>query len=149
MEMFSHNWQLDEDKTPFFIKYGYDWIFNGIPKDERTSLMKQTWDFVKHNYTLDENEILLNSVRHKDNFRLSTSRKFKKDLIDFFGNDKHKDMTMVELGCCHGDTTKIFSSLFKSVHAVDWNKENIDLTKATNLNFSWPTRIRHHWSRER
>jgi len=36
---------------------------------------------------------------------------------------------MVELGCCHGDTTKIFSKLFKSVHAVDWKQENIDLAK--------------------
>ena len=91
--------------------------------------MKQTWDFVKHNYTFDETEILLNSVRHKDNFRLSTSRKFKKDLIDFFSDDKFKDMTMVELGSCQGDTTKIFSHLFKSVHAVDWRQENIDLSK--------------------
>ena len=38
-------------------------------------------------------------------------------------------MTMVELGCCQGDTTKIFSSLFKKVHAVDWKQENIDLSK--------------------
>mgnify|MGYP000336063150 FL=1 len=22
-EMLGHNWQLEEDKTPFFIKYGY------------------------------------------------------------------------------------------------------------------------------
>jgi len=91
--------------------------------------MKQTWDLVKHNYTFDETEILLNSVRHKDNFRLSTSRKFKKDLIDFFSDDKFKDMTMVELGCCQGDTTKVFSHLFKNVHAVDWRQENIDLAK--------------------
>ena len=27
-DMFSYNWQLNEDKTPFFIKYGYNWIFN-------------------------------------------------------------------------------------------------------------------------
>ena len=91
--------------------------------------MKQTWDLIKHNYTLDEDEILLNSVRHKDKFRLSTSRKFKKDLINLFKSSKFKDTTMVELGCCHGDTTKIFSNLFKSVHAVDWLKENIDKTK--------------------
>jgi hypothetical protein len=129
MEMFSYNWQLNEDKTPFFIKYGYDWVFNGIPKNQRTSLMEQTWDLVKHNYTFDETEILLNSVRHKDDFRLSTSRKFKEDLINFFSHNKYKEMAMVELGCCHGDTTKVFGSLFKSVHAVDWRQENIDLAK--------------------
>ena len=32
-DMFKHNWQLNEDPTPFFIKYGYNWVFNGIPKD--------------------------------------------------------------------------------------------------------------------
>ena len=132
-EMLTHNWQLDgsehEDKTPFFIKYGYIWVFSGFDKRVRNSLMEQTWNLVKHNYTFDKTEILLNSVRHKDNFRLSTSRKFKKDLIDFFSDDKFKDMTMVELGSCQGDTTKIFSHLFKSVHAVDWKQENIDLSK--------------------
>ncbi len=49
-EMFSYNWQLQEDQTPFFIKYGYNWIFNGIPKDERTKAMKWVWDNVGENY---------------------------------------------------------------------------------------------------
>ena len=48
--MFQYNWQLEEDKTPYFIKYGYVWKYNGIPKNERTSLMKQTWDLVGSNY---------------------------------------------------------------------------------------------------
>jgi hypothetical protein len=49
-EMFSYNWQLNEDRTPFFIKYGYNWIFNGIPKDQRNNIMKQTWELIKNNY---------------------------------------------------------------------------------------------------
>ena len=49
-DMFNHNWQLDEDKTPFFIKYGYNFSFNGLPKDQRNNLMKQTWDMIKDNY---------------------------------------------------------------------------------------------------
>ena len=83
-EMFSYNWQLNEDNTPFLIKYANNWMFNGIPKDQRTDLMKQIWDLVKHNYTFDEKEILLNSVRHKDTFKNATSRKFKSDLIDAY-----------------------------------------------------------------
>ena len=126
-ELFGYNWQLNEDKTPFFIKYGYNWIFNGIPKDERSKLMSQVWNGVKHNYTLDEDEILLNSVRHKETFKKSTSRKFKKDLINFFKSRKFK--SIVELGCCHGDSTKVFSKLFERVHAVDWAQENIDRAK--------------------
>tara|TARA_R100000697_G_C5374770_1_gene178355 strand:- start:60 stop:665 length:606 start_codon:yes stop_codon:yes gene_type:complete len=87
--------------------------------------MKQVWDLVKDNYTFDESKILLNSVRHKDTFKNATSKKFKSDLIDFFRDDKYKDMKMVELGCCQGDTTKVFSSLFKEVYAYDWSEENI------------------------
>ena len=49
-DMFHHNWQDGDDKTPFFIKYGYVWKYNGIPKNERTNLMKQTWDLVESNY---------------------------------------------------------------------------------------------------
>ena len=49
-QLFSHNWQLDEDKTPFFIKHGCHWKFSGMAKDQRTSLMKQTWDLINHKY---------------------------------------------------------------------------------------------------
>ena len=125
-QLFNYNWQLNEDKTPFFIKYGYNCSFNGIPKDQRTGVMKQVWDLVKDNYTFDENKILLNSVRHKDTFKNATSKKFKSDLIDFFKDKKYKDMTLVELGACQGDTTKIFSHLFKEVYAYDWDSDNVN-----------------------
>jgi hypothetical protein len=49
-EMFSHNWQLNEDQTPFFLKYGYVWRFNGIPKNQRTDLMGQVWNAIGGNY---------------------------------------------------------------------------------------------------
>ena len=46
-----HNWQLGNDQTPFFIKYGYIWFYSGFPqRGDRYNLMKQTWDFVKENY---------------------------------------------------------------------------------------------------
>lgn len=47
---FSYNWQLNNDPTPFFIKYGNIWVFNGLPKDQRSSVMKQVWSSVKHLY---------------------------------------------------------------------------------------------------
>jgi len=104
-------------------------MFNGMAKDQRTSLMSQTWDIIKHNYTFNEDDLLLNSVRHKDTFKNATSRKFKKDLIEYFKDDKYKEMNVVELGCCQGDTTKVLSSLFKNVYAYDHSKENIDITR--------------------
>jgi len=48
--LLSHNWQLKEDKTPFFIKYCYLWVFSGFDKTQRNSLMEQTWNIVKDNY---------------------------------------------------------------------------------------------------
>ena len=55
---FSYNWQLNEDKTPFFIKYGYNWVFNGIPKEGRSKTMLDVWNFIKHNYvTLDDKSV--------------------------------------------------------------------------------------------
>ena len=47
---FGHNWQLKEDMTPYFIKYGYIWVFSGFDRRQRESLMKQTWEMVKSKY---------------------------------------------------------------------------------------------------
>jgi hypothetical protein len=49
-ELFSYNWQLNEDQTPFFLKYGYNFSFNGIPKEQRTNIMKQVWDSISSRY---------------------------------------------------------------------------------------------------
>ena len=49
--MFGHNWQLNEDPTPFFIKYGYIWYMQGFPKEERNKITLQIWDSVKQYYT--------------------------------------------------------------------------------------------------
>ena len=124
-EMFGHNWQLNDDSTPFFIKYGYNWVFTGIPKDQRTNIMKQTWNLVKHNY--DDNHFL-NKVKDKQSDKDTTSRKFKEDLITVFG-DSCKDKTILELGCNRGATTRVYSSLFKKVIAVDRSVNNIDVAK--------------------
>jgi hypothetical protein len=48
---FNYNWQLNEDATPYFIKYGYIWKFSGFPnRSDRYDLMSKTWEMVKHNY---------------------------------------------------------------------------------------------------
>jgi hypothetical protein len=45
-----HNWQIDGDKTPFFIKYSYIWHFTGCSIEERTNLMTSIWQQTKHLY---------------------------------------------------------------------------------------------------
>lgn len=48
--MFTHNWQLNEDRTPFFVKYAYVWHFTGFPIESRTEVMKNVWEGFKHLY---------------------------------------------------------------------------------------------------
>ena len=125
--MFQFNWQLNENKTLHFIKHGYVWRFNGLPKDQRTNIMKQTWDLVKHHYTDDPIEDILNHVKHKHEYKNATSRKFKKDLYEFFKTDNIK--TVVEFGCCQGDTTKVLSCLSTKVYASDISTDNVEVAK--------------------
>ena len=50
-DWFGHNWQLKEDNTPFFLKYGYIWFYSGFPnRGDRENLMSQTWNIIKNQY---------------------------------------------------------------------------------------------------
>lgn len=44
--MFTHNWQLNLDKVPHFIKYAHIWHFTGFPIEDRTRLMKETYNLI-------------------------------------------------------------------------------------------------------
>jgi len=123
-DLFSFNWQLNTDQTPFFIKYGYNWIFNGIPKDQRSNLIKQLWGMVGHLYT-DEAYIsqLIESGLNKDIAKFTTSKKFKYDIVNYFNN--HKDKNYLELGSCQGNSILIYSNLFKHVTGLEFDNDNI------------------------
>ena len=123
-DMFKPNWQLNEDSTPFFIKYGYNWVFNGIPKNQRTEVMSQTWGLVKDNY--DEVHFL-NRVVHKDEWCKTTSRKFKEDVLRIF-RDRKMD-NCIEIGSCRGDTTRVLSECFKKVYSFEQSSDNITYIK--------------------
>ena len=130
-ELFSYNWQLDEDKTPFFIKYGYNYSFNGIPKEQRTNIMKQTWDIIKDRYNVDKIKFdkILDTMPHKDTAKYTTSRRFKTDILEFFSDKKYKDLTMIELGSCQGNSTFVYSNVFKKVYGVELDSWNIEQAK--------------------
>ena len=49
-EMFRHNWQLNEDDTPLFVKYGNIWHFTGFPVTDRIRVMEQVWEKYKGKY---------------------------------------------------------------------------------------------------
>ena len=130
-ELFSYNWQLNEDKTPFFLKYGYNFSFNGIPKEQRTHIMKQVWESIsdKYNHNDIKFDKILDTMPHKDTAKYTTSRKFKKDILEFFSDNKYKDLTMIELGSCQGNSTFVYSNVFKKVYGVELDSWNIEQGK--------------------
>jgi len=133
-EMLNHNWQLNEDMTPFFIKYGYVWMFSGFDKTQRDSLMDQVWNHVKGHYYIDDEMDIIeridsDRIDNKDVNKNSTTAKFKKDICDIFNKSKYKDMTILELGCHQGNTTRVYSECFGKVIAVELSEENMEKTK--------------------
>jgi FkbM family methyltransferase len=128
-----NNWQLKDDPTPFFIKYFYVWIFSGFSDRgvTRIKIMRQTWDAIKQHYGEDDDsDFILDEVQHKDTAKYTTSRKFKKDVLEMFHNDKFKNKMILELGCSQGQSTRVLSHIFKKVIAVDnddWNLEQAKL----------------------
>jgi SAM-dependent methyltransferase len=130
-DLLGSNWQLKEDPTPFFIKYGYIWFFNGIPKDQRTNIMMNTWNATKDYYKESNIEFtkILDEVKHKDTAKYTTSRKFKYDLLNTFSDEKYKEMSVLELGCSQGMTTRVLSYIFNKVYAVDWDTWNLEQAK--------------------
>ena len=60
---------------------------------------------------------ILNGIPDKTQEKNTTSLKFKKDLIEYLGDD-YKDKTCLEIGTNKGYTTRILSFLFKKVSPV-------------------------------
>jgi len=128
-EILGHNWQLNEDQTPFFIKYGYVWMFSGFDKTQRDKLMKQVWDYIKGNYQ----EKKLVPIESKDTNKNSTTKKFKEDIASVFSDSRYKDMTLLELGCHQGNTTRVYAEHFGKVIAVEMSQENLNVAKSKCL----------------
>jgi hypothetical protein len=44
-DMFTHNYVFERDnKTPYFLKYGYIWHFTGFPIENRIEIMKNVYE---------------------------------------------------------------------------------------------------------
>ena len=76
-------------------------------------------------------EQILKDIPDKRQDKDTTSLKFKKDLIEFFGED-WKDKTCLEIGTNRGYTTRILSSLFKKVITCEHKQNLIDFAKEVN-----------------
>ena len=132
-DMFGYNWQLEEDHTPYFVKYGYNWVFNGIPKNQRTEVMSGLWKLIEHNYVEEPTiEFLLKSIgEDKRTNPTTTSNEFKTDVWEFFKN--FKDKVCVEFGTHKGQTTKVLSYRFKKVYTVNVSDESLANAKMLNV----------------
>ena len=62
---------------------------------------------------------LLKGILDKLESKTTTSRKWKADLIDFFNKPQYKSLKSLEVGSSLGHSTRIFSTLFGEVTALD------------------------------
>jgi protein-L-isoaspartate O-methyltransferase len=68
---------------------------------------------------MNDIDTLLTLVPDKLEFKNTTSKKFKRDMFNFFNEEKFKNLACLEIGCAAGHTTLILSRLFKNVYAID------------------------------
>ena len=79
---------------------------------------------------------ILNNVSDKSQDKNTTSRKFKRDLLEYFSREEigSGGLKALELGCSNGYSTFILSHLFKKVFAVDKDPNAISIAKEVNKN---------------
>jgi len=65
-------------------------------------------------------EQILSQVPDKREDKDTTSHVFKKDVYDFFREDKWRERSIIEVSCNKGYSTYLLSHLFKQVYAVDF-----------------------------
>ena len=74
---------------------------------------------------------ILKGIPDKRQDKNTTSLKFKKDLIEFFGED-YKDKICLEIGTSKGYSTRLLSFLFKKVITCEINPDLITFAKNIN-----------------
>ena len=77
---------------------------------------------------------LLKSLPDKTESKTTTSLKFKADFIEFFDEDKYKNMSILEVGSSLGHSTGMLSYLFGKVVALDNLYERHEQSKKLNSN---------------
>ena len=74
---------------------------------------------------------ILSKIPDKTKDKNTTSLKFKKDLIEYLG-DEYRDKICLEVGTSKGYTTRILSFLFKKVITCEIDKNLIEFAKDIN-----------------
>ena len=96
---------------------------------------------ISHNFIRGEKYLvndkvrnLLKSLPDKTESKTTTSLKFKADFIEFFDEDKYKNMSILEVGSSLGHSTGMLSYLFGKVVALDNLYERHEQSKKLNSN---------------
>ena len=74
---------------------------------------------------------IIDNIPDKTQDKNTTSLEFKKDLIEYLGDD-YKDKICLEVGTSKGYSTRILSFLFKKVITVENNSELVEFAKKFN-----------------
>ena len=77
-------------------------------------------------------EQILSKVPNKRENKDTTSHEFKKDLYDFFWEDKWRERSILEVSCSRGYSSYLLSHLFKQVYAVDYERDLLDFASKFN-----------------
>jgi SAM-dependent methyltransferase len=77
-------------------------------------------------------EQILSQVPDKRKYKDTTSYEFKKDLYDFFWENKWRERSVLEVSCSRGYSSYLLSHLFKQVYAVDYTRDLLDFASKFN-----------------
>tara|TARA_E500000318_G_C3566596_1_gene215921 strand:+ start:2792 stop:4285 length:1494 start_codon:yes stop_codon:yes gene_type:complete len=106
-----------------------------------------------YKYLIDDDDFkvdLIKGLPDKFTSKTTTSLKWKVDFIDYFRDDKYKDMKILEIGSSLGHSSRTLSFLFKKVIAVDnlserhiksnrlnYDRDNIEFVTMDVYNQPW------------
>jgi 2-polyprenyl-3-methyl-5-hydroxy-6-metoxy-1,4-benzoquinol methylase len=103
-------------------------------------------------YLIDtDKNYLLSDVPDKWESKTTTSIRFKSELYDFFNKEEYRNKTALEIGSSTGYTTRMLSSLFRHVTAVDilpdrheYSKHNVNYNN-NNISYVIADVYNHPW----
>lgn len=79
---------------------------------------------------MDNFQDIIDTLPEKFEYKNTTTKKFKSDLVGFFKDKKLS--TCLEIGTNHGHTTLILSYLFDHVYTIELENSNINKAKQIN-----------------
>ena len=132
---------------PIFLQFGYIWHFNGLPREQRNGLMKQTWDIIKDNYIIENrNENKLDTIckkyggttttLHRGRNRIHTGGDasklgYTKVYFEKFSHLQSKPINFLEIGIFQGKSLALWSEFFTNgkIYGIDIDTTEYNLSK--------------------